>query len=37
MDTNTKGDNPWHCWVCNTKGRKLTRLFKHLQVTPDKL
>ena len=37
MDTNAKGDNPWHCWVCNTKGRKLTRLFKHLEVTPDKL
>jgi hypothetical protein len=37
MDTNAKGDNPWHCWVCNTKGRKLSRLFKHLETTSDKL
>ena len=25
------------CWVCNTKGRKLTRLFKHVEVPLDKL
>ena len=37
MDTNAKGDNPWHCWVCNTKGRKLSRLFKHLSSPLEKL
>ncbi len=37
MDTNAKGDNPWHCWVCNTKGRKLTRLFKHVEVPLDSI
>ena len=22
--TNEKGENPWHCWVCNKSGKKLS-------------
>ena len=33
---NKKGYNPWHCWVCNTKGKTLNILFKKIKVTPNK-
>lgn len=32
-----KGENPWHCWVCDTKGKSLESLFKRLKVSSDKL
>lgn len=32
---NKKGVNPWHCWVCNKRGKKLATLFKHIDVTPE--
>lgn len=35
--TNDKGENPWHCWVCNKSGKKLTTLFKALNVSRDKI
>jgi len=35
--TNDKGENPWHCWVCNKSGKKLTSLFKALNVGRDKI
>ena len=35
--TNDKGENPWHCWVCNKSGKKLSTLFKSLNVSRDKL
>ena len=35
--TSDKGENPWHCWVCNKSGKKLTSLFKTLNVGRDKL
>ena len=35
--TNDKGENPWHCWVCNKSGKKLSTLFKTLNVSRDKL
>ena len=35
--TNDKGENPWHCWVCNKSGKKLSTLFKALNVSRDKL
>jgi DNA primase len=31
-----EGINPWNCWVCNTKGKKLYYLFKKLKVSSDK-
>jgi DNA primase len=37
MVTNSKGENPWNCWVCNKKGKKLINLFKLLKVDPIKL
>lgn len=35
--TNEKGENPWHCWVCNKSGKKLSTLFKALNVSRDRL
>jgi hypothetical protein len=29
------GETPWHCWVCNAAGKKLTSLFKALNVSRD--
>jgi hypothetical protein len=33
---NKEGINPWNCWVCNTKGKKLYYLFKKLKAQPEK-
>jgi transcription elongation factor Elf1 len=30
--TNEKGENDWHCWVCNISGKKIRTLFKPLNV-----
>ena len=30
--TNEKGENPWECWVCNTRGRSVRSLLKQLKV-----
>tara|TARA_R110000772_G_scaffold175964_1_gene287668 strand:+ start:20 stop:949 length:930 start_codon:yes stop_codon:yes gene_type:complete len=32
---NKNGDNPWHCWACDKKGRKLRSLFKQIEVSPE--
>jgi transcription elongation factor Elf1 len=32
MVTSDKNENPWHCWVCNHKGKTLFSLFKKLKV-----
>jgi DNA primase len=37
MITNDKGENPWHCWVCNKSGKKLSSLFKALKVSREKI
>jgi DNA primase len=34
---NNKGENPWHCWVCNKKGKKLATLFKQVEAPYEKL
>jgi DNA primase len=34
--TNEKKENPWHCWVCNTKGKTVHSLFKALKVDRSK-
>lgn len=37
LETNEKGENPWHCWTClETKGKTVKSLFKKLEVAPDK-
>jgi DNA primase len=33
---NKKGFNPWHCWVCNKKGTRITSLFKQCKASPEK-
>jgi DNA primase len=32
INTNEKGENPWECWVCNTKGRTIKSLLRQLKV-----
>ena len=33
---NKKGYNPWHCWVCNKKGTRISSLFKQIKASSDK-
>jgi len=33
---NKKGYNPWHCWVCNKKGTRISSLFKQVKASPNK-
>jgi hypothetical protein len=35
MSENSKGENPWHCWVCDKKGKKLYQLFRAIEVSPE--
>jgi DNA primase len=35
--TTSKGENPYNCWVCHTKGRSVLTLFKKLNVPKDKI
>jgi hypothetical protein len=35
--TNEKKENPWHCWVCNTKGKTIHSLFKAMKVDRSKV
>jgi DNA primase len=37
LSPNSKGETPWHCWVCNAKGKTLLGLFKKIKVLPDKI
>jgi len=37
MVPTAKGENPWHCWVCDAKGKTLIGLFKKLKVDKEKL
>lgn len=32
MATNEEGQNPWECWVCQTKGRTIRSLLKQLKT-----
>ena len=33
---NKKGYNPWHCWVCNKKGTRISNLFKQVKASQEK-
>ena len=36
ITTNKKGENPFHCWVCETKGLKLPNLFRKVKAPREK-
>ena len=31
---NKKGENPWHCWVCDKRGKRLAQIFKQISASP---
>lgn len=33
INSTIESENHWHCWTCNISGKKLTNLFKKLQVS----
>lgn len=35
MSSNDKGENPWECWVCQTRGRTIRSLLKQLKTPRD--
>jgi DNA primase len=37
MTENKKGENPWHCWVCDKRGKKIIQLFKRVKASPEAL
>ena len=37
MVPTAKGENPWHCWVCDAKGKTLVGLFKKLKLDKEKI
>ena len=37
MTENKKGENPWHCWVCDKRGKKIIQLFKQVKASPEAL
>lgn len=34
---NKKGHNPWHCWVCNNRGKSIFTLLKKADASPEKI
>jgi DNA primase len=34
---NKEDENPWHCWACDKRGRKLKTLFNQTQATLDQI
>ena len=37
LTENKQGNNPWHCWACNKKGKTIFNLFKAIGVDISKL
>lgn len=37
LTENKQGNNPWHCWACNKKGKTIYNLFKAINVDISKL
>ena len=33
---NKQGNNPWHCWACDKRGKTVNSLFKQVKASPDK-
>tara|TARA_A100001201_G_scaffold136216_1_gene125055 strand:+ start:56 stop:997 length:942 start_codon:yes stop_codon:yes gene_type:complete len=36
INTNSEGQNPWHCWISDKKGRSIHTLFKQLNLPKEK-
>jgi len=36
LNTTETGENPWHCWISDCKGRSIYSLFKQLQLSREK-
>ena len=36
LNTTNEGQNPWHCWISDKKGRSIHSLFKQLNLSKDK-
>ena len=34
---NSKGENLWHCWACNAKGKTLVGLFRKIKASSEKI
>lgn len=34
---NKKGEHPWHCWVCDKKGKRLRTVFKQVNAPSEKI
>jgi DNA primase len=37
LETDAKGNNPWHCWVCGVKGMTISSMFKKMNIEKDKI
>jgi DNA primase len=37
LKTNSKKENPWHCWICDSKGKTIRSLFKAIKAPSNKL
>lgn len=37
LETTSKGENLWNCWVCGVKGKKIYNLFKKLETSQEKI
>ena len=37
LETNSKMENPWHCWICDSKGKTIRSLLKTIKVPHNKL
>jgi DNA primase len=35
FNENEKGENPWHCWACDKKGKKVYQVLKTLPLSPE--
>jgi DNA primase len=33
---NKQGNNPWHCWACDKRGKSIRTLFNQVKASPDK-
>ena len=36
IDTNSNGENAWHCWISDKKGRSIATLFKQLNLPKER-